>query len=524
MIKRIRMATSVAIGIFIILMLAMSTHGASGDVTHSKSAAVIRGGNLVFGISGEPQDINPWRGEDAESIALWEEWFEFLLRPTPSGLGLEPQLATAWRVSKDNKTYTFQIRRNVKFHDGEVMTPSDVVWSLNEAFNTPTSEVFFLKSKIKSVTASGRTVTVRFKKPWPNLLEDLAGYNAVIVPHRLIQREGLKAFLRHPIGTGPFSFVRWNHGTSVVVKKFPGYWRRGLPFLDSITFRILSNDATRVATLRGGQIQAADRPPLNQVSTLATTPGLKVLTFPTARTDEININVTKPPLNNVKVRQALSLAIDRKAVVQAALFGHGTPARTFIVNPPSLTFANLSLNLYPYDPTKAATMLKAAGAAGKTLTLEVSPGLDQIGIAQVVKADLEKVGLHIKDVTKDGTTISNDQDQLKYQLSTSFWSSVQPDPAAQVLFTVDPAFCCKAFFTGWNNPKAIRDARAAASATGSRVHRQRLYNQVQRDVAQGMNLIPLYNSKAIYVARSNLHGFVATTFGMWEFEKAWLSR
>jgi peptide/nickel transport system substrate-binding protein len=517
----------------LLAMLAALTAGllvtGCGSSSSGSSAAAggkpVRGGNLVFAMYQEPQNIDPFSSQDNESVSVWTSWWEYLLRPTPSGSGFQPQLAKSWDVSADQKTYTFHLRPGVKFSNGLPLTADDVTFSLNKAFSTSTSQLSYLNAKIASMTAPDpETVVIKFKKPWPYLLGDVSGFGATIMPKQTVESEGYQAYLHHPIGTGPFVFDHWAHGSEIVVKRNPTYWQAGKPYLNSITWRVIPSDPTRVTAVEGNQADIAEVPPRNQLATLEKQPGLQVLTFPSSRSDAIIVNVTKPPLSNQSVRQALSLAIDRNAVLQAALFGNGATSKSFIVPPPAITFQNPSLNLYPYDQTKAKQLLADAGVGNFSVDLEVTQGVDQAGIAQVVKSDLAQVGVNVNIVTKDPTTWVDDLVKQHFQLITSYWSSLVPDPTAQVLYTMDPSFCCNSFNSGWNSPQGIAAARAATSATGSRQHLQTLYDTAQKVEAEGMNTIPLYESKTNFLLRDSVHNFVSTPYGVYYLEQIWMDQ
>ena len=210
-------------------------------------------------------------------------------------------------MSPDNKTYTFKIRQGVKFSNGTAMTTADVLFSLHRAFTDSNSQIAFVGQKLASMSAPDpQTVVIKFKQPWPYLLADLSGFNAAILPQALIKREGYAAFLKHPVGTGPCMWSSSSPGVSITAARNPYYWEKGRPYLNSITFHVGRGDTARATAVVGGQATLAENPPLNQLASLKANPAVKTYVFPSTLVELVPLNVTKPPLNNEKVRHGPS--------------------------------------------------------------------------------------------------------------------------------------------------------------------------------------------------------------------------
>jgi peptide/nickel transport system substrate-binding protein len=503
-----------------------SSATSSGAAGQSPSAAPQRGGTLTFAIGSYPQDMNPYSPTaDNISIAVFGAWWEFLVRPALSGTGYKPWLASSYTVSPDNTTYTFHIRQGVKFSDGTPMTAADVLFSLHRAFTDPGSQIAFVGKNLASMTTpDAHTVVIKFKAAWPYLLADLSGFNAAILPMKLIKREGYKAFLKHPVGTGPFMWSSSNPGVSITVTRNPYYWQKGKPYLNSIVFHVVSADTARATAVLGGQATLAENPPLNQLTSLKANHAVRVYVFPSALVELVPLNVRKPPLNNEKVRQAISLAIDRAAIVKAGLFGYGKPATTFLVGPPSQTFQNTSLNLYPFDLAKARQLLQQSGVQLPLhLQFGVSQGVAQQAIATIMQADLAKIGIRLSVLQRDFVSNENALDSGNFTMNTTFWGNFIGDPSEQPLFWMDPDYCCQSYFTGFDDPASIALVHKAVDATTVAAARP-LFNQVQQSVAQTAHAIPVYFPELTYVASPKLIGFEANPYGTYPFEQFSLSK
>jgi peptide/nickel transport system substrate-binding protein len=498
-----------------------STSSSSPTPTGGGSVEPQRGGNLTFAISSYPQDMNPYSFTvDNISIAVFGSWWEYLVRPSADGSTFEPRLAESYIVSPDQKTYTFKLRSGVMFSDGSPLTTDDVVTSLHHAFTEKESQIAFIGPNVKSITApDAQTVTVQLKKPWPYLLSDLSGFNAAILPWKLIDQEGYDTFLKHPIGTGPFALESTSPGSSIKVVRNTNYWDPGKPYLDSITFNVVPSDTARVTAVQGGQADLAENPPLNQLSSLQGNSQVRVYNFPSALVELIPLNVRNAPLDNVKLRQAISLAIDRETIVKTGLFGFATPATTFIVGPAKETLQNPNLDLYPFDLQRAEQLVKESGIPTPIkIDFGVSEGAAQDAIAAVMQQDLQKIGIDLNVIHRDFVSNENALDSGNFQANTTFWGDFIGDPSEQPLFWIDPAYCCDAYFTGYDNPQATALANQAVAETDPS-KAQALFDDVQRSVADSAHAIPLYFPELTYVASPKLVGFEANPFGTYPFEK-----
>jgi peptide/nickel transport system substrate-binding protein len=524
----LRLRTTIAAST-VLAVITLSACGSSGGSSSSRGThpgAPQRGGTLTFDINSYPQDMNPYSSTaDNISIAVFGAWWEFLVRPSQNGTSYEARLASSWTISPDNKTYTFNLRQGVKFSDGTPMTSADVMFSLHRAFTDSGSQIAFVGPKIASMTApNAHTVVIKLKSAWPYLLADLSGFNAAILPRQLVMKEGYAAYLKHPVGTGPFMWSSASPGVSITVVRNPYYWEKGRPYLNSIVFHVVPADTARATAVVGGQATVAENPPLDQLAALESNSAVKVYVFPSTLVELVALNVKKSPLSNQDVREAISLAIDRASIVHAGLFGYGTPATTFLVGPPAQTFQNTSLNLYPFDLAKARQLLKKSGAPLPIhLQFGVSQGLAQQAISTIMQADLAKIGIVLNVIQRDFVSNENALDSGNFTMNSTYWGNFIGDPSEQPLFWMDPAFCCQAYFTFFKDPAAIALAHRAVNATTASAAKP-LFDLVQQSVAQTAHAIPLYFPELTYVASPKLVGFEANPYGTYPFEQFSLSK
>lgn len=459
-------------------------------------------------------------------MQMWNAWFQYLIQPNTSGPGYSPMLASSYSISSDQLTYTFHIRPGVKFSNGQPLTAADVVFSLKRDMHPSISLLNSLNARISSITATdSHTVQIKLKSPWPSLLADLASPTGAIYPdNAFTTKTAASFFTQHPVGTGPFMLVSEVPNTSYVVTRNPHYWdTAAAPSLDKITFQIVTDDTARATAVLGGQADIALNPPANQVPSYQGNSSVRVNMVTSSIVELICLNLSKPPFTNQKVRQAVSLALNRADIVKSGLFGYAVPASTFLVGPAKDTFQNTSLNLYPYDVARAKELMKESGIKTPvTVPFEVSTGTAQQAILTVAQSDLASIGINLKPIVKDSASVDNDIIGGKFTMNTTFWGDVSADPSIQPLFAIDPAYCCNAYFTGLRDPSLVTLTHKAVT-TADRGAAQTMFNQVQTRFAQDMSLIPLYYPKLIHLVSSHVTGFNVNAYGFYNWAKMGLS-
>lgn len=525
--SRIRFVAAAALGA--LALLAASCTASTGNTSGATSKPA-EGGDLVFDFAAAPLDLNPATTQDNDtSMQMMASWFDQLVQPNASGTGYVPMLASSWTVSPNQMVYTFQIRSGVRFSDGRPLTASDVVFSLKQSIAPSISLLNFLTGYVSSVTApTPMSVQIQLKQPWPNLLADLASPNGAIYPAGIFTSSTSSTanafFTQHPIGTGPFMLVSETPNTTYVVERNPYYWDTSArPHLDKITFQIVAQDTARATAVLGGQADIALSPPPNQVPSFEHNSSVRVSIVTSSIVEIICLNLAKYPMNNADVRQAVSLALNRQTIIKSGLYGYGVPATTYFVGPPSQTYQDTHLNLYPYDLTRARQLLKESGVKLPiTIPFEVSTGTAQDAILTVAQADLARIGINLDPIRKDSASVDNSIIGEDYTAATTFWGDVGSDPTIQPLFADVPSYCCNAYFTGLKDQKLINLTDQAVTTT-NRTQAQALYTEIQQRFASDMSVIPLYYPDLIHVMSANVTGFNVNPYGFYNWSEMGLS-
>ena len=497
--------------------------GSSGSsAPAAASGAPAKGGDLVIARTADSQSMNNTTVFDNESIWIFEQIFQTLYTVTPNGKGVQPMLATSYTVSADKKTYTFTLRSGVKFSTGQPMTSADVKFSIDQA-SAAAKGWGYINTAIKSVEApTPSTVVVNLKYPWAPLLADLSLFSNGIVPANYGGKTETQ-FYNAPVGTGPFKWDFWHKGSALKLVRNPNYWEKGKPYLNSVTWTDVPSDNTRELQLKGGQAQVDEFPAWSTVGSLKTTPGVTMNLFNSTRTDYLAFNELRKPFQDVHVRRAISLAVDRAALVKAVLFGNGKPAKSLF--PPQVPYYQAATQGLQFDLTEAkAEMAKSSVPNGFSTTILVSSGFsDYLTIATILQSELKPLGINLKIQQLDPNTANTNQQSLKYDMTLTYWTMDIPDPDELATFGVDPNSGAKSFFTAYNNPTVVK-ATHDAEQTLSTSARQDLYNTVQSDSASDAFMAFLYNSPYAYATTSSVHGFYVTPLGNYHMENVWLSK
>jgi len=345
--------------------------------------------DITVGVQLEPPNLDPTSGAaGAIDQVTYANIFEGLTRFGPDG-SINPGLAESWTVSEDGTVYTFNLRQGVQFHDGTEMNAEDVKFSLERTTaegSTNAQKALF--ADIESVEAvNPNTVRITLSRPNGNFPFNLAWGDAVIVAP-----ESVATNATNPVGTGAFVFRDWVQGDRVELERNPDYW--GEPAkLDSVTFKFISDPNAAFAAVMAGDVDAfLPFPAPENLPQFEADPRFNVVSGSTEGETILSTNNKMPPFDNPKVRQAVAHAIDRQAIIDGAMFGHGTPIGThFAPHHPSYVDLTAQSN---HDPDKARALLAEAGFPdGFETTLKLPPPSYARRGGEIIAAQLRDVGI-----------------------------------------------------------------------------------------------------------------------------------
>lgn len=361
---------------------------ADSGTTAEAAAAPKAGGSITIAISQDlDQSLDPHTSTSAGKREIFFNIFEGLVKADPDG-NFVPALAESFEISDDATTFTFHIRKGVKFHNGADLTAEDVIYTLDKCRGTETGvPLLSAYAEIDTVTAiDDDTVEIKLKAP---NIEYLAYLNTAIIPHDYADQETF------PIGTGPYKFKSRSVQENIVLEKFADYW--GTPgYLDEVTFRIIENTDALVMALRSGSVDLSVHRVASDVQEIGDE--YELLESPTNLVQALYLNNAAEPLNDLKVRQALNYAVNVEDVMLITNDGLGTPIGSSIYPSFGKYFMPELADAYPYNPEKAKELLTEAGYPdGFSLTITAPSNYAvHVNAAQVIAEQLKNVGIDAK--------------------------------------------------------------------------------------------------------------------------------
>jgi peptide/nickel transport system substrate-binding protein len=407
-------------------------------VLPATAAEIKKGGTLTYTFQPEPTALSTIATTAVPVAIASTKIFESLLEYSGKELTPKPGVAESWTVSPDQMVYTFKLRPGVKWQDGEPFTSADVKFSI-ESIIIPyhaRSKIYF--GQLASVDAPDPgTVIFKLKKPVPFFLKAFQPTEAPMFPAHILASTDLTKFrqsdfMQHPIGTGPFQLKEWKKGSYIVLERNPHYWKEGHPYLDQIVMKVIPDDNGRVVALQNGEIDLApmNTIPASSVTLLQKNPNLVISHDGSEALGPVAgliVNLQQKPLSDLKVRQAISLALDRKKITDVIFFGQGTPATNPIIKANSIYY-DPKLAEYPFDPAKAKSLLDEAGYPVKpdghrfTLNYAGLPyGSSWERLGEYVRLALGNVGIEVKLQNQDmGSWLKRVYSDWDYDLASTF--------------------------------------------------------------------------------------------------------
>lgn len=468
------------------------------------ASAVKKGGNLRVALSQDFGNLDPMLSGQFTERQVFYNMYDALVS-VDSTLKIIPALAESWDISADGKTYTFNLRKGVKFHDGTEFNAEAVKFNI-ERYQTTDGSV--RKSDLSSITqvtiVDPNKVTFTLNAPNAPLLATLVDRAGMMVSPAAVQKYA-KDFTRTPLGagTGPFKLVEWKKDERTVLERNPDYWKKDangvqLPYLDKITYRPIVDATVRVTNLKTGDIDVADAVPNRDVADLKKNTDLAYKDIPSTAYTGIRLNVTAAPFNNKALRQAMGYALDAEQIFKTVYFNIGAVASGPI--PPSSWAYDPSFKPYTRDLTKAKAKLAEGGQPnGFTFKMQVQAG-DPIGqqVVEIVRDQLGEIGIKMEiEQLEFPKIVANTRDK-KFESALIGWSGrIDPDGNMFAHFKTGGSNND----SGYTNPDVdtlLDKARAVTDQT----ERKKLYQDAQKIIMDDLPY-PLFYHAPSYQAVSN---------------------
>ncbi|TMB73824.1 MAG: ABC transporter substrate-binding protein, partial [Chloroflexi bacterium] len=456
---------SVATLILATVLTACAPSTTPAGASPTAAAGPKTGGTLILARAGEVTNLDPHKVPAFTSARVFELVYSYLMR-LDEGLGVQPDLADSMpTTSSDGKTVTVKIRSGVKFHNGDPLTSADVKYTFDRILDTKTAAVarsFF--TDVDTITApDATTVVFNLKNPNAALIAYMAHPNTGIVSKKIGEANADLSKKETAIGSGPFKLAEWVPDNFMRFDKNKDYYIAGQPYLDGIRINVVPDESGLTAALRTKAADMAIITDAKVARTLRSESGVTLDAKPSLSYNLLFVNTKRKPFDNIKVRQAIAYAIDRKAIIDAVAFGEGE-----ITGPiaPALTNYALPTSQYPLytrDVNKAKQLLQEAnvGPVSFTMLTQTTEPAYAKDIAQLVKAQLADIGVEMKIETLEFTQWVDRWLKADFDMAPGL-NGGGPDPDFYVFryFTDDGNLN---FVTSYKNPTssdAIKQARA----------------------------------------------------------------
>ncbi len=480
------------------------------------------GGTLTFATSIDVPSLEP----HLEAADAWHRRKALIyenLTWVDNDVVVKPQLAESWEI-KDDVIYTFKLRKGVKFHNGKEMDAEDVKYSLERQLDPKVGSAgrgdLIMIDKIEVVDKY--TLKITLKEPTGPFLVALGGrYNAVIPKDSAPTGDTLR---RTGIGTGPFMVEEFVPAQKLALKKNPDYWEKGKPYLDKLVIQVVPDEQTALAGLRAGTIDNVAIEDAKNFLVVKDEKNLVSTRTPAIKIDTLELPGDTPPTGKVKVRQAILLALDKPAIMQAAIYGLGQVIGGM---PPAMKYWALPPEQLPNqkrDVAKAKQLLAEAGyPGGFKMKLRTIVGYATMAAnAPVIAANLKEIGIEVTVETVDLGVWIEDWRARREPITLNAWGGfMDPDLLYYRHFHTPPKGMD---FRRWNNAKAD-ELLDKGRSTVDPAKRKGYYDELQKLIAEEAPMVPLYSADLLNTMQKYVKGYVQHPSGWYYgFKDTWLEK
>ena len=482
--------------------------------------------NVVVAVASTFTSLDPYDANDTLSQAVAKSFYQGLMGFDKS-MKMVPVLAESFTASKDGLVYTFKLKKGVKFHDGTDFNAEAVKATFDRVTNPDNKLKRYTLYKNIGKTEALDAYTVRFtlKEPFSPFINSLAHPSGVIISPAALAKYGSKGIGQNPVGTGPFKFVEWKQTDYLKVEKFAGYWRKGYPKVDSITWRPVVDNNSRSAIMQTGEANFTYPVPYEQTELLKGKSNLEVTAAPSIVHRYLSMNTLQKPFDNPKVREALNYAINKDALIKVVFGGYAIPAEGVI---PKDVQYSVKLGPWPYNPVKARELLKEAGYPNGFETTLWSAFNNSTGqkIIQFVQQQLSVVGVKAQVLALEAgqrvERVESWQDPATAPVRIYYvgWSAStgEADWALRPLLASE-SFPPKSFNTAYYKNDAVDADIAKALLTTDTAEKAKIYADAQQRIWKDAPWVFLATEQLVSARTKNLTGFYVMPDASFNFDE-----
>lgn len=512
------LTSGIAVGSLLLVAACGSSSGSSSDEPGGSTKDAgdpVAGGSLTIAI---PDTIDGWNPDSAVQVATYQLIREVeapLLEVTPDGQDIAPGLASEWTYDKSGTKLTITLQPEAAFSDGTPVTGDDVVFSVEQWMSGAQYGALY-SNFIKSAKATGEdTVVITLTAPSSALLGVLTWSNSAIVPADFGGKSA-EEFYEQPIGAGPFAIASSSDDQIELVRN-EHYWDEGKPYLDAVTYQVVADTSQRLLQVQSGDAGLADRVPIDNLS--AAGDDAQVVSVPSSSMSVISFAQSAAPMNDVHFRKAVSLAIDRQALVDSVFEGKAEAAIGML--PPNVPGAEgcPTCDWGTVDVDAAKAELAQAKGAGETVELIVDSarGIDLLA-AQAIQPMLEEAGISVQIKQVDSATLLGRLAGGDYQMVIGNYNAQAPTAVDPLSFVAATGY----FFTG-ADPNIALGALVAVSSAQDVAGQAEAVAGFEKQNYDAATVVPLVSPYVSSVAGPGTHGLSLLPSGLYDAAALWVS-
>jgi peptide/nickel transport system substrate-binding protein len=495
----------VLIGLILMVAQACSTKSNSSNEEASKTEGTKQGGTLNVVRLSDATKLDPHFITDIPSAnVVYQKVYQGLVVPDKD-FKIQPLLAKEWTVVNDT-TWEFKLRDDVTFHDGAPFNAEAVKATFDRLLDpntgSPQREKFSMITEVKVVDEY--TVQLSLAYPYAPLLSILASQEGSILSPKALA-ENPENLAQHPVGTGPFVFEAWKSGQEISLKKNENYWGKK-PNIDGVVFKVVPEDATRLAMIETGEAHINDQVPVTEIERIEASETMGLYRTEGLAVEYVGFNTKKKPFDDVKVRKAISHAIEREAIIKGVYNNVGTLAN--VAMSPKVYGHSKEVKPYNYDLNEAKKLLKEAGYEnGLELTLLTSDRKERINMAEVIQSQLKGIGVNVKIQVMEYGAYIEMANNGEHDLFIGGWGNATGDGdynQYNLFHSASQGPAGNHFY--YSNPEVDQKIEAARKETDE-AKRLKLYEEVMQMEIDEAVYIPIRNYEHMAAHSKNVSDF-----------------
>ncbi|MCI5725408.1 MULTISPECIES: ABC transporter substrate-binding protein [Fusobacterium] len=484
---------------FITFIFCLLIFTACGGKTDNKTGEVKKD-TLIIAQGSDAKTLDPYSSNDSASTRVTMQIFDPLMKLDKNANPI-PCLAESWE-RPDGNTIIFHIKKGVKFHNGDEMKASDVKFSLERALSSP-----IMHEVVKGISSveliDDYTVKVTTEKPMAAILNNLSHDNIVVLSEKLTKEAG-DSFGRNPVGTGPYKFVSWESGDRITLEAFPDYWRGEAP-VKNVVFRNIVEETNRTIGLETGELDIIYDVSIMDKNKIRGDKNFTLIEAPQARTEYLGFNLKKTPFNNPKVREAISYAIDQKAIIDTVYLGSAEAATSIIGTQIS---GHVDVEKFTQNIEKAKELLKEAGYEnGFKTKIWTSDQPVRRDIAVILQDQLKQVGIDVTIEILEWGAYLDGTARGDHEMFLLGWTTVTRDPDYGVYQLVSTNSQGSAGNRTFYSNQKVDELLMAGKTELDPVKRNEIYKEIQEIIRKDIPMYMMVYPMQAVATQKNVKGF-----------------